>query len=113
MKLIETEQLGNGNPQLSGVTDRDSQFPAEMPSSLGSTHELCWRQVVGEFAWYNKGSLQYTNRKYFSSTKAESGREAQGPYADPGRRQENNQRGKGQEGSGRGKESKQERRKKV
>lgn len=31
------------------VTGTYSQFPAEALSSLGSTHGLLWRQVVGEF----------------------------------------------------------------
>lgn len=59
--------------------------------------------VVDGFAWYNKGVLQNKNRKYyFSSTKAESGRE--NPRGLHGSwQEENNQRGKGQEESGRGK----------
>ena len=59
-----------------------------------------WRQVVGEFAWYNKGSLQYMNRRYFSPTKAVSGREAQGSYTDPGKRQGNRGEKDRREGGG-------------
>lgn len=57
MKLLEAEQLGAGNPQLPKLTDRYNQFPVEVLSSLGSTDGLLWQQVVGEFAWYNKGLL--------------------------------------------------------
>lgn len=57
-------------------------------SSLAVTHQISLRQGVGEYAWYDKGSLQYMNRKYFSSTKAEPGRETQGVYTNSGRRQE-------------------------
>lgn len=63
--------------------------------------------------WYNKGVLQNKNRKYyFSSTKAESGEE--NPRGLHGSwQEENNQRGKGQEGSREGEENKQQRRKKC
>lgn len=57
-------------------------------SSLGFTNRISLRQGVGEYAWCDKGSLQYMNRKYFSSTKAEPGRETQGVYTKSGRRQE-------------------------
>ena len=49
--------------------------------------------MLAELAWYNKGSLQYLNGKYFSLTTAASGREARGPCTDPGRRKENNPEG--------------------
>lgn len=62
--------------------------------------------MVDGFAWSDKGVLQSKNRKYyFSSTKAESGRE--NPRGLHGSwQEENNQRGKGQEERGRGRSNK-------
>lgn len=73
MKSREAGPLGNRSPQLSGITDRPGQFPAEALSSQVSAHGLLWQQLAGEFAWQNSGLLPSGNRKYSCSQKQSLG----------------------------------------